>query len=373
MGFSFEVKKLDGRSAARTGVMKTDHGEIHTPVFMPVGTQGSVKSLGPDDLHRLGVEIILGNTFHFFLRPGHETVARLGGLHRFISWDRPILTDSGGFQVFSLSDLRKITEEGVSFKSPIDGSSHFLSPESAVAVQEALGADIIMAFDDCTPFPSTYEYTKKSMELTGRWAARCREAKKDNGQALFGIVQGGMEPDLREASAKVIIGIGFDGYAIGGLSVGEPKETMWKIAAHTVPFLPERAPRYIMGIGTPMDLLDAIRLGVDMFDCVMPTRNARNGCAFTSRGKIAIRNACHTEDPSPLDPECSCYACANFSRAYLRHLFMAREILASRLLTIHNLAYYMSVVAGARKAIEADKFLDYYDALSAIPNDSRED
>ncbi len=345
--------------------MLTLHGEVRTPVFMPVGTQATVKAIGPDDLLRLGEEIILGNTFHLYLRPGHELIRDLGGLHRFMSWDRAILTDSGGFQVFSLAELRKITEEGVRFQSPIDGSLHEFTPESATHIQEALGADIIMAFDECTPYPSTYEYTKSSMEMTTRWAARCREAKSDNGQALFGIVQGGMDKALREQSVREIVNIGFDGYAVGGLSVGESKLLMWETAEFTLPMLPDAAPRYMMGVGTPDDILRGIGIGVDMFDCVMPTRNARNGNVFTSRGRVVIKNAQYRADDSPLDPECACYTCRNFSKAYLRHLYSAGEILASRLLTLHNLAYYKSLVDGARAAIEDGRFLDYYIALSS--------
>ncbi len=344
--------------------MRTLHGEVQTPVFMPVGTQGAVKALGPDDLQRLDYEIILGNTFHLYLRPGHELIRDFGGLHQFISWDRPMLTDSGGFQVFSLAPLRKISEDGVKFQSPLDGSSHTFSPEYAVQVQEALGADIIMAFDECTPYPAERDYVKKSMELTTRWAARCREVKSDNGQALFGIVQGGMEKDLRDMSTKQIIDIGFDGYAVGGLSVGESKTLMWEMAEHTLPLLPEKSPHYLMGVGTPEDILKGIKIGVDMFDCVMPTRNARNGNCFTSRGRVVIKNARHKREDIPLDPDCDCYTCRNFSRAYLRHLYSAKEILASRLLTIHNLAYYQRLIHGARKAIEAGGFLEYYAALS---------
>ncbi len=363
-GFSYEIKNQDPQCAARTGVLRTPHGDVQTPVFMPVGTQGTVKALGPDDLRSLEYEIILGNTFHLYLRPGHDLIRDFGGLHNFISWDRPMLTDSGGFQVFSLAQLRKITEEGVRFQSPIDGSYHKFTPEYAVQVQEAIGADIIMTFDECTPYPATREYVKKSMELTTRWAARCREAKTDNGQALFGIVQGGMEKDLREFSAKQIIDIGFDGYAVGGLSVGESKILMWEIADHTLPLLPVGSPHYLMGVGTPEDLLRGIRIGVDMFDCVMPTRNARNGNCFTSQGRVVIKNAQYRRDEAPLDPECECYTCKNFSRAYLRHLYSAGEILASRLLTIHNLAYFQRLIHGARKAIESGSFLEYYSALS---------
>ncbi|MCB9487434.1 MAG: tRNA guanosine(34) transglycosylase Tgt [Deltaproteobacteria bacterium] len=366
--FSFQVQDRDPNTDARTGVMNTAHGPVRTPVFMPVGTVGSVKAIGPDDLDAVGAQVILGNTFHLYLRPGHELVRRFGGLHEFMKWRGPILTDSGGFQVFSLKELRKISEQGVRFQSPIDGSYHEFTPESVIEIQEALGADIIMIFDECTPYPADFDYAKRSMELTTRWARRCREAKTPNDQALFGIVQGGMEPALREQSARDMIDIGFDGYAIGGLSVGEGKDLMWKIAAHTAPLLPEDRPRYLMGVGTPDDLLEGVRLGIDMFDCVMPTRNARNGQAFTSSGMVNIRNASHRDDDSPLDPACNCYTCRTFSRAYLRHLFIARELLVYRLMTIHNLRYYLDLMEGARRAIEAGTYSDYYAARRTGPD-----
>jgi queuine tRNA-ribosyltransferase len=318
---------------------------------MPVGTQATVKAMTPEELKEISTQIILANTYHLYMRPGHELVKRLGGLHSFMNWRGPILTDSGGFQVFSLGELRKIKEEGVTFQSHLDGSYHFISPEVSIAVQEALGADIIMCFDDCPPSSTDYDYVRKSMEMTSRWARRCKDAKRRDDQALFGIVQGGRFEDLREESARELREIGFDGYALGGLSVGEEKGVMYGVMEVCEPLLPEDKPRYVMGIGTPEDLIEGVFRGYDMFDCVMPTRNARNGMLFTSFGSINIRNACHFEDPSPIDSECSCYVCRNYSRAYLRHLFRAGEILASRLNTYHNLYYYLSLMAGARKAI----------------------
>ncbi|MBZ0273346.1 tRNA guanosine(34) transglycosylase Tgt [bacterium] len=368
--FRFEVRATDGD--ARAGAMHTAHGVVETPVFMPVGTQGTVKALGPDDLAATGTEILLGNTFHLYLRPGHDLIRTLGGLHKFMGWPRAILTDSGGFQVFSLAKLRKIDEDGVTFQSPVDGSRHRFTPESAIGIQEALGADIAMAFDECPPYPAPRADVERATALTARWAARCLAAKTREDQALFGIVQGGMHEDLRAKSVEEIVALGFDGYALGGLSVGEDKETMLRIMAHAVPLLPADRPRYVMGIGTPNDLLDAIRLGVDMFDCVMPTRNARNGQAFTSDGKVIIRNAIHRDADIPLDAECACYTCRTFSRAYLRHLFLADEILVHRLLTIHNVAYYIALVKGARAAIYEGRFADYY-ARRFMPETSASD
>lgn len=326
---------------------------------MPVGTQGTVKAMTPEEVREVGARIILANTYHLYIRPGHELIRRLGGLHRFMNWNGPILTDSGGFQVFSLGELRKITEEGVTFRSHLDGSPHLLTPESAVAVQEALGSDIAMCFDECPPYPSTREDVRRSMELTLRWAVRCRDAKTREDQALFGIVQGGMYPDLRIECLERLKYLDFPGYALGGLSVGEENPLMYEIMEACSPHLPEDKPRYVMGIGTPEDLIEAVYRGYDMFDCVMPTRNARNGMLFTSAGKINIRNARHADDPGPLDPECDCYVCRNYSRAYLRHIFQAREILASRLNTWHNLHYYLSLMEGARAAIAADRFADF--------------
>ncbi len=352
----FKLIKKDLQSQARLGVISTLHGEICTPAFMPVGTQGTVKGLMPETVRELGAQIILGNTYHLYLRPGHELIRRLGGLHRFMNWDGPILTDSGGFQVFSLGALRKITEEGVAFQSHIDGSRHLLTPESSIAIQEALGSDIVMCFDECTPFPADYDYAEQSLALTLRWAERSKAAKKDNGQALFGIVQGGVYPDLRKRSIEELVKIGFDGYALGGLSVGEPIEKMLDIVAEHAPLLPEQSPRYLMGVGTPQDLLNCVERGVDMFDCVIPTRCARNGLLFTNAGKIVIKNAIYREDDRPLDPDCDCYTCRHYSRAYLRHLYVAKEILAMVLNTIHNIRHYMMLMERIRTAIREDRF-----------------
>ncbi|MGA2191982.1 MAG: tRNA guanosine(34) transglycosylase Tgt [Nitrospirota bacterium] len=359
MIFRFELLGADTGSKARLGLIKTPHGDIETPVFMPVGTQATVKTMTPDDLKSLGAGIILSNTYHLYLRPGHELIQKLGGLHGFMGWDRPILTDSGGYQVFSHSELRKITKEGVKFQSHLDGSYHFLTPEAAVNIQEALGADIIMCFDECAPYPSTYDYLKESMELTLRWAKRCKDAKKREDQALFGIVQGGMDRDLRLKCVEGLVDTGFDGYAIGGLSVGETKPLMYEVAGYTAEALPGDRPRYLMGVGTPEDLVECVALGVDMFDCVMPTRNARTGTLFTSFGKLTIKNAQYADDPAPVDPECGCYTCSNFSRAYLRHLYHAGEILAMRLNTLHNLHYYLDLMKNIRKAIKENNFMDF--------------
>jgi queuine tRNA-ribosyltransferase len=327
---------------------------------MPVGTQATVKTLSPQDLRDLGAEIILSNTYHLFLRPGHGLIQEFGGLHRFMQWDRPVLTDSGGFQVFSLADLRKVTDEGVTFQSHVDGGAkHFITPEYAVEIQEALGADIIMAFDECIPYPATRDYAQESMDRTHRWAKRCQEAKKDTGQALFGIVQGGMYPDLRRQSAGVLVDIGFEGYAIGGLSVGETKPLMYEMIEATMPSLPADRPRYLMGVGTPEDLVEGVDRGIDMFDCVMPTRNARNGTFFTSFGKLAIRNSRYERDEGPLDPACSCYTCRTFSRAYLRHLFNAGEVLALRLGTLHNLAFYLGLMQQVRESLAQGRFREF--------------
>ncbi|HEY6010483.1 MAG TPA: tRNA guanosine(34) transglycosylase Tgt [Nitrospirota bacterium] len=360
MVFNFSLLKTDPASPARRGRMTTSHGEVNTPVFMPVGTQATVKTLSPADLTDLRAEIILSNTYHLFLRPGHELIRSFGGVQRFMAWDRPVLTDSGGFQVFSLAELRKITEEGVTFQSPIDGGAkHLITPEYAMEIQEALGADIIMAFDECTPYPATRDYAQESHERTLRWARRCRDAKKDTGQALFGIVQGGMHPDLRKESADALVDIGFEGYAIGGLSVGETKPVMYEMIEATVPSLPADQPRYLMGVGTPEDLLEGVDRGIDMFDCVMPTRNARNGTFFTSFGKVVIRNAQYERDAQPIDPACGCYTCRNFTRAYLRHLFNAGEVLALRLGTIHNLFFYLDLMRNVRQSIEEDRFREF--------------
>jgi len=354
--FRFRLIKKEKETSARLGVLKTPHGEINTPAFIPVGTIGMIKTLTPEELIDLGTEIILGNTYHLYLRPGIEVIKALGGLHRFIHWERPIITDSGGFQIYSLSGLRRITEEGVTFRSHIDGSTHFLTPEKAIEIQETLGSDIAMTLDECTPYPSTYEYTKRSMELTIRWAKRCKKAKNRKDQALFGILQGGIYPDLRREGAIRLIEIGFDGYALGGLSVGEEKDRMFEVIGVTAQLLPEEMPRYLMGVGTPEDLLDAVSMGMDIFDCVMPTRNARNGTLFTGSGKLIIKNARYKMDGNPIEPGCLCYTCKNYSRAYLRHLFMNEGLLALRLNTIHNLYFYLNLMREIRKAIAEDRF-----------------
>lgn len=345
----FSVSIQDG--AARRGQLHFARGVVQTPAFMPVGTYGTVKGMLPRDIESIGAEIILGNTFHLMLRPGTEVVKAHGDLHDFIGWQKPILTDSGGFQVWSLGKLRKITEQGVTFQSPVDGSKIFLDPEKSIAVQHALGSDIVMVFDECTPYPATEQQARESMELSMRWAARCKQAHADNAGALFGIIQGGMHQSLREESLNGLVDIGFDGYAIGGLSVGEPKEEMLHVLDGITEKMPVDAPRYLMGVGTPSDLVDAVLRGVDMFDCVMPTRNARNGHLFTSTGVVKIRNAVHRNDSGPLDTECDCYTCQNFSRGYLHHLDKCREILGAQLNTIHNLRYYQNLMRGLRDAI----------------------
>jgi len=326
---------------------------------MPVGTQATVKAVTPENLVDLGAEIILANTYHLFLRPGHELIRELGGLHRFMNWNRPILTDSGGFQIFSLRELAKITEEGAGFKSHLDGSSLFLSPEDAVGVQEALGSDIMMCLDTCIPYPADRNETLAATELTYRWAKRSRTVQKKTGQLLFGIVQGGMYPDLRALAVEQLLEIGFDGYALGGLSVGESHELMLEITEHSAKLLPQDYPIYLMGVGTPTDLVESVYRGVDMFDCVMPTRNARNGMLFTSRGRVVIKNSQYSNDPRPPDENCGCYTCRNYSRAYLRHLYMAREILAYHLNTIHNLDYFIGLMRSMRQAIENDTFKQF--------------
>jgi len=337
---------------ARCGRVSTLHGSVETPAFMPVGTYGTVKAMTPDQLRDVGAQIVLGNTFHLMLRPGDETVRDLGGLHGFMGWDRPILTDSGGFQVWSLGELRKISEEGVAFRSPINGDRVFLSPERSMEIQRNLGADIVMVFDECTDYPATQDQARASMQLSLRWAQRSRAGHGDNPAALFGIVQGGMYPQLRAESLAELQQIGFDGYAIGGLSVGEPKDEMRRVLEHLMPSMPADRPRYLMGVGTPADLVEAVALGVDMFDCVMPTRNARNGYIFTSKGVLKIRNARHKRSESALDDDCGCYTCAHFSRAYLHHLDRCGEILGSTLMTIHNLHYYLALMSRLRSAIE---------------------
>ncbi len=362
----FQVKQNDGSS--RTGELKLQRGTIQTPAFMPVGTQGTVKAMSPQELREIGAEIILCNTYHLYLRPGHDIIDQVGGLHKFIDWNKPILTDSGGFQVFSLAALRKIREDGVEFRSHIDGSLQFLGPEKAMEVQCMLGSDIAMAFDECTPYPAEYEYAVKSLELTTRWARQCKEyLDRKGGSAeagkplpkLFGIIQGGMYKELRRRSLEELIEIGFDGYAAGGLSVGEPKEEMYDIISAIGHQMPETHPRYLMGVGDLRDVLVAVENGFDMFDCVMPTRNARNGTLFTSRGRVSIKRAEYKADPGPLDPDCGCYTCRNFSRAYLRHLFLAKEILSMRLNTIHNLYFYLSFFNKMREAIKDKRFASF--------------
>jgi queuine tRNA-ribosyltransferase len=353
---TFKVSSRDPSSAARVGEITTPHGVIPTPIFMPVGTQATVKAMTPVELTEVGARIILGNTYHLYLRPGPELIKKLGGLHRFMQWHEPILTDSGGFQVFSLGELRKITEEGVKFQSHIDGSRHFISPEKSIEIQEALGADIIMCFDECPPSPGDFSYVEKSLEMTTRWARRCCSAKTRDDQALFGIIQGGIFPELRKRSMEQLLEIGFDGYALGGVSVGEEKSRMLEVMNFSAPLFPEDKPRYVMGVGTPEDLIEGIHNGYDMFDCVMPTRNARNGMLFTSSGRVNIKRGEYLDDQSPLDPECSCYVCRTFSRAYLRHLFRCGEILSARLNTHHNLHYYLNLMKSAREAISAGTF-----------------
>jgi len=347
----FTMTHRDG--SARRGLLELEHGVVDTPAFMPVGTYGTVKAMSPAELREVGAQIVLGNTFHLWLRPGADVIAKHGGLHRFMGWDGPILTDSGGFQVFSLGALRKITEEGVKFASPINGDRLLLTPEESMRVQRALDSDIAMIFDDCTPYPAMHKQADKSMRLSLRWAERSRRAFEGSRNALFGIVQGGVYEDLREASLAGLAAIGFDGYAIGGLAVGEPREDRERILAHTAPRLPAGQPRYLMGMGTPEDLIDGVLAGVDMFDCVLPTRNARNGWLFTRHGDVKIRNARWRDDPAPLDAQCGCYACRHFSRAYLHHLQKANEILGARLNTIHNLHYYQELMRNLRAAIEA--------------------
>jgi queuine tRNA-ribosyltransferase len=358
----FEPLAIDG--AARRARLHLPRGTIETPSFMPVGTYGTVKGMTPEELRDLGAEIILGNTFHLMLRPGSERIQRLGGLHRFMHWDGPILTDSGGFQVWSLTERRKLSEQGVEFQAPTDGSRVFLSPERSMAVQAELGSDIQMIFDECTDYPASLDQARESMALSLRWARRSRDEfdrlqSGAQGAAVFGIVQGGMYPELRSESLAGLLEIGFDGLAIGGLSVGEPEAERLKILAHTLPLMPADRPRYLMGVGTPADLIQAVALGVDMFDCVLPTRNARNGHLFTADGVVRIRNARYRDDPAPLQTDCGCYTCRNYSRAYLRHLNQCGEILGARLNTIHNLYYYQQLMAGMRSAIERGDFVDF--------------
>jgi queuine tRNA-ribosyltransferase len=380
MSISFQVLAKDSGSRARAGLLQTPHGTVETPVFMPVGTAGTVKGLTHDQLEDLDVQILLANTYHLYLRPGHELIRDLGGLHRFIGWSRPVLTDSGGYQVMSLKGLGKVTEDGVHFKSHLDGSAHFLSPERAVEIQWALGADIIMTLDECVQYPASHEALKRAVKLTTRWAARCAQAHRDAGlvtyargtrrgetptpnpelldphPALFGIVQGGTDLELRRQSAEEIMEVGFEGYALGGLSVGEPKDETYDVAEYTAALLPEDQPRYLMGVGTPDDLVEGVARGIDMFDCVMPTRNARNGCVFTSAGKLVIKNSRYARDDRPLDPQCGCAVCQRHSRAYIRHLFVAREMLGGILATHHNVYFYLDCMSKVRHAIRSGSF-----------------
>ena len=357
---TYELIKKDKKTGARRGVLHTPHGDIQTPVFMPVGTQATVKAMKPEEVKAMGADIILSNTYHLYLRPGHELVKEAGGLHKFMNWDRAILTDSGGFQVFSLGSLRKITEEGVKFRSHIDGSPHMITPEKSIEIQNSLGSDIMMAFDECAPYPADRTYVKNSLERTTRWLKRCKDYHRDwERQSLFGIMQGGMYKELRRQSAEEIVELDLPGYAIGGLSVGEPKELMLDILDDCVDYLPEDKARYLMGVGSPDYLFEGVERGVDMFDCVLPTRIARHGLAMTSAGRVNIKNAMYERDWEPLDPECDCYTCRNYSKAYLRHLFKSGEMLSSMLLSNHNLHFLIKMMGNIRKAIEEDRFLEY--------------
>ncbi|MFA0087319.1 tRNA guanosine(34) transglycosylase Tgt [Vibrio sp. 10N.261.51.F12] len=359
MKLQYELKKKNGH--ARRGQLTFERGTVQTPAFMPVGTYGTVKGMTPEEVKDTGAEILLGNTFHLWLRPGQEIMKLHGDLHDFMNWKGPILTDSGGFQVFSLGATRKITEEGVHFRSPVNGDKVFMDAEKSMEIQKDLGSDVVMIFDECTPYPATHDEAKKSMEMSLRWAQRSRDHfdKLDNTNSLFGIVQGGVYEDLRDVSVDGLTNIGFDGYAVGGLAVGEPKEDMHRVLEHTTPRLPEDKPRYLMGVGKPEDLVEGVRRGIDMFDCVMPTRNARNGHLFVTGGVIKIRNAKHKTDVSPLDPECDCYTCKNYSKAYLHHLDRCNEILGARLNTIHNLRYYQRLMESIRKSIDEDRFEEF--------------
>jgi queuine tRNA-ribosyltransferase len=360
----FEVMEtmtiLEEDGFARLGIVGTAHGDVETPVFMPVGTQGAVKAAVHRDLKEMGVKIVLANAYHLYLRPGDGLIKDFGGIHKFSGWDGSVLTDSGGYQIFSLGVLREIKEDGVLFQSHIDGSKHFLSPEKAMEVQDNIGADICMCFDECVPYPASYEYTEESVELTSRWAARCKDAKKNNGTLLFGIVQGGFYDTLRVKSARDLVNMDFDGYAVGGLSVGEPKALMWDMVDATTEYLPKHKPRYLMGLGFPEDIVEGVRKGIDMFDCVIPTRHARNGSMFTSAGRINIKHTKYTRDGAPLDPECDCYTCRNFSRAYLRHLFVSHELTGYYLNTLHNISFYTGLVKDMRQAIREKRFESFY-------------
>ncbi|WP_135555022.1 tRNA guanosine(34) transglycosylase Tgt [Paenibacillus cymbidii] len=366
MAITYEPIKTCRQSGARLGLVHTPHGTIETPAFMPVGTLATVKTVSPEELKLMDAQIVLSNTYHLFLRPGHEIVRRAGGLHKFMNWDRPILTDSGGFQVFSLSDRRKIKEEGVEFRSHLNGDKLFLSPEVAMQIQNALGADIIMAFDECAPYPAEHGYVKQSLERTTRWAERCLLShERPHDQGLFAIVQGGMFADLRKQSATELTSMDFPGYAIGGLSVGEPKPLMYEALEETVPLLPTGKPRYLMGVGSPDALVEGAIRGIDMFDCVLPTRIARNGTVMTGTGRLVVRNAKYAEDFGPLDPACTCYTCRHYSRAYIRHLIKADETFGIRLTSIHNLHFLLELMRGVRQAIREDRLLDFRDEFFA--------
>lgn len=360
---SFEIIKTDKKTGARLGIIHLPHGDIETPVFMPVGTQATVKTLTPDELEdEIRATIILSNTYHLYLRPGHDLIKEAGGLHKFMNWKRNILTDSGGFQVFSLNSLRKITEEGVEFRSHLNGSKHFISPEKSMEIQNSLGSDIMMCFDECAPYPSTYDYVKKSMERTTRWAKRCKDYHKNTeNQALFGIIQGGMFKDLRQESANQLKELDFPGYAIGGLSVGEPKDVFLDLLYHTTPLMPENKPRYLMGVGSPDYLIEAVLSGIDMCDCVLPTRIARNGTALTHKGKVVVRNAEYAKDFTKLDDKCDCYTCKNYTKAYIRHLIKCNEVLGARLLSIHNLRFLVKLMEDVRSAIKEDRLTEFKD------------
>jgi len=365
--FNFRIIKKDKNTNARAGVLFTPHGQVKTPVFMPIGTQAAVKTLTSEDLKEVGAEMILGNAYHLYLRPGHNLIDKAGGLHKFMSWDLPLLTDSGGYQIFSLNPLAKVTEEGVRFQSHLDGAYHFFSPERVIEIQNSLGADIIMCLDECVPYPSTYEFAKRSVAFTHDWAKRCSEEHQKNNcgsrfghpQTLFGIVQGSTYPDLREVSTCGMVELEFPGYAIGGLSVGEPKSTAFQLIQLVNRILPEKKPRYLMGAGTPVDIIEAVQRGVDMFDCVLPTRNARNGCVFTWWGKLPLRNAEFAADFSPIDPECECLTCKNYTRAYLRHLINSQEITGLRLTTIHSLHFYLDLMRKIRETILEGRFQEW--------------
>ncbi len=355
----FELVKTDKNTNARLGKLKLAHIEVETPIFMPVGTQATVKAMTPDALKEIGIKLILSNSYHLYLRPGHKLIEKAGGLHRFMNWDRGILTDSGGFQVFSLNSLRKVKDEGVLFKSHIDGSEHFLTPELAVEIQEALDSDIAMTLDECAPYPATYAQTEEAMVRSIKWAERCKNSHTRRDQLLFGIIQGGFFPDLRKKSTREMVGLDFPGYGIGGLSVGEPKEVMYKMLEEVTPIIPKTKPRYLMGVGEPVTILEAVERGVDMFDCVLPTRNARNASVFTTYGSISLVKAAYREDFTPIDETCECYTCKHYTKAYLRHLFKAKEILASTLATWHNLYFMETFMKRIRDAIREGRFLEF--------------